>query len=123
MQYLLTALILIPTVGAIAAVGHNFAGYKRDSHFRWIALAFSLVRLLCRFSFYREPARLAGVFVQDIPWISAIHAHYHVAVDGISLWLVLLTTLLFNFDSFKLERGRENGRWHSMPFFCCLNRQ
>jgi len=32
--------------------------------------------------------------VQDIPWITAIGAHYHVGVDGLSLALVWLTTLL-----------------------------
>jgi NADH-quinone oxidoreductase subunit M len=33
-------------------------------------------------------------FEQNISWIGSIGARYHVAVDGISLWLVLLTTLL-----------------------------
>src|SRR5262249_22063676 len=33
-------------------------------------------------------------FVEDVPWIGAIGARYHVGVDGISLWLVLLTALL-----------------------------
>src|SRR4030095_9465252 len=33
-------------------------------------------------------------FVQDVLWIGSIGAHYHVGVDGISLWLVILTTLL-----------------------------
>jgi NADH-quinone oxidoreductase subunit M len=33
-------------------------------------------------------------FVQNVSWIGAIGARYHVGVDGISLWLVLLTTLL-----------------------------
>jgi NADH-quinone oxidoreductase subunit M len=94
MQYLLTVLILIPTVGAIAAVGHNFAGYKKDSHFRWIALAFSLVTFALSLFLLQGTGASGWSFVQDIPWISAIHAHYHVAVDGISLWLVLLTTLL-----------------------------
>jgi NADH-quinone oxidoreductase subunit M len=33
-------------------------------------------------------------FVQDIPWISNPSIHYHVGVDGLSLWLVVLTGLL-----------------------------
>ncbi len=33
-------------------------------------------------------------FVEDVLWIGSIGAHYHLGVDGISLWLVLLTTLL-----------------------------
>ncbi|MEK7853540.1 MAG: NADH-quinone oxidoreductase subunit M, partial [candidate division NC10 bacterium] len=33
-------------------------------------------------------------FVQQVPWIPAIGVSYYVGLDGISLWLVLLTTLL-----------------------------
>ena len=29
-----------------------------------------------------------------MPWISSPPIHYHVGIDGLSLWLVLLTTLL-----------------------------
>jgi NADH-quinone oxidoreductase subunit M len=32
--------------------------------------------------------------VENVSWIGAIGARYHVGGDGISLWLVLLTTLL-----------------------------
>ena len=34
------------------------------------------------------------VFETDVPWINSPAIRYHVAIDGISLWLVLLTTLL-----------------------------
>ncbi|MCV4859889.1 dehydrogenase, partial [Escherichia coli] len=33
-------------------------------------------------------------FEQNVPWIKAINTNYHVAVDGLSLWLVLLTTFI-----------------------------
>ncbi|MGA3025498.1 MAG: NADH-quinone oxidoreductase subunit M [Bryobacteraceae bacterium] len=33
-------------------------------------------------------------FETDLPWIASPRIHYHVAIDGVSLWLVLLTTLL-----------------------------
>ena len=33
-------------------------------------------------------------FVQQIPWIKALGAEYHVGIDGISLLLIMLTTLL-----------------------------
>jgi NADH-quinone oxidoreductase subunit M len=33
-------------------------------------------------------------FVQDAPWIKALGANYHVGIDGISLLLIMLTTLL-----------------------------
>jgi NADH-quinone oxidoreductase subunit M len=33
-------------------------------------------------------------FVENVPWIQTLGSHYHVGIDGISLLLVLLTTLL-----------------------------
>jgi NADH-quinone oxidoreductase subunit M len=33
-------------------------------------------------------------FVEDVPWIQALGAHYHVGIDGISLLLIMLTTLI-----------------------------
>ena len=33
-------------------------------------------------------------FTEMADWIPAIGAHYHLGVDGISLWLILLTTFL-----------------------------
>ena len=35
-------------------------------------------------------------FVKDVPWIAAgpFKMHYHVGIDGISLWLVILTTFI-----------------------------
>jgi NADH-quinone oxidoreductase subunit M len=33
-------------------------------------------------------------FVENVPWIPALGAHYHLGVDGVSVLLVLLTTVL-----------------------------
>ena len=33
-------------------------------------------------------------FVTNVPWIDALKINYHVGVDGLSLWLVILTTFL-----------------------------
>jgi NADH-quinone oxidoreductase subunit M len=33
-------------------------------------------------------------FNENVPWIPAFGIHYHVAIDGITLWLVLLTTFI-----------------------------
>ena len=94
--YLLTILILLPTVGAVAAIGHNFAPYKREEHYRWIALAFSVLTFALSLMLLYGGGNTADgfQFVQNVPWINSINARYHIGVDGISLWLVLLTTLL-----------------------------
>src|ERR1035437_8611021 len=33
-------------------------------------------------------------FTLDVPWIATPNIHFHVAADGVSLWLVLLSTFL-----------------------------
>ncbi|HYG81037.1 MAG TPA: NADH-quinone oxidoreductase subunit M [Pyrinomonadaceae bacterium] len=93
--YLLTILILLPTVGAVALVGHGLV-YKRESHYKWIALLFSVATFALSLLLLGGGGRTEGgfQFVQNAPWITSINARYHVGVDGISLWLVLLTTLL-----------------------------
>ncbi|HEX8708737.1 MAG TPA: NADH-quinone oxidoreductase subunit M [Pyrinomonadaceae bacterium] len=94
-QYLLTLLILLPVAGALAAVGYNFAPAKRETHFRWIALGVSLATFaLSLLLLNGTGAGDSFRFEQNIPWINAIGTRYHLGVDGISLWLVLLTTLL-----------------------------
>jgi NADH-quinone oxidoreductase subunit M len=96
-QHLLTILVLVPVVGALFAVGHGFVSYRRETHYRWIALLFSLLTfalsllLLGSLGGYDTAAFR---FEQNVTWIGAIGTNYHVGVDGISLWLVLLTTLL-----------------------------
>lgn len=95
-QYLLTIIILLPVVGALAMVGYSLLPSKRESNYKWIALAVSVADFALSLLLIRGSG--AGIkdfrFVEDVLWIGSIGAHYHIGVDGISLWLVLLTTLL-----------------------------
>ena len=94
-NYLLTALILLPVVGALAVAGHALAPYKRAAHYRWVALLFSALTFLLSLLLLGGDSSGEGFrFEQDVTWIGAVGARYHLGVDGISLWLVLLTTLL-----------------------------
>ncbi|HYE15322.1 MAG TPA: NADH-quinone oxidoreductase subunit M [Pyrinomonadaceae bacterium] len=97
-QYLLTALILLPVVGALAVALHGLAPYAQARHYRLIALGFSLATFVLSLLLLGAPVGAGTTnafhFVQDVPWIGSINARYHVGVDGMSLWLVLLTTLL-----------------------------
>ena len=96
MAYLLTILILLPVAGALALVGYNFVSSRREDHYRWIALiatvATFVVSLLLLRGVGASGAELR--FEENVSWIGYIGSRYHVAVDGVSLWLVLLTTLL-----------------------------
>jgi NADH-quinone oxidoreductase subunit M len=96
-QYLLTILILLPVAGALVMLAYGLVNKERESSFRWIALVFSLLAFALSLALLGDggAATADGFrFVQDSSWIGAIGARYHVGVDGISLWLVLLTTLL-----------------------------
>ena len=95
MPYLLTILILLPVAGALFSVLYGIVLGKREEHHKWIALVtttltFAVSLLLLRGSGWGPEFR----FEENIGWIGSIGARYHLGVDGISLWLVILTTLL-----------------------------
>src|SRR5580765_3606614 len=96
MPHLLTILILLPAIGALASVLYSFAPSRHEDHYKWIALITTIstfgLSLLLLTGLGGETANFR--FEENAVWIGAIGTRYHVGVDGISLWLVLLTTLL-----------------------------
>ncbi|HAF15239.1 MAG TPA: Fe-S-binding domain-containing protein [Blastocatellia bacterium] len=95
-QHLLTTIIILPVFGALATVAYSLLPSKRESNYKWIALFFSVLDFALSLLLVRgvEAGAKDFRFVEDVLWIGSIGAHYHLGVDGISLWLVLLTTLL-----------------------------
>lgn len=91
---ILTAILMTPLVGALLILG---LPRERTRAIRWTALGFSLISLglalvaLARLDLSRPEPQLVERWV----WAPAIGASYTVGVDGISLWLVLLTALIF----------------------------
>ena len=63
---------------------------------RWIALVGALVSLLITLPLYNgfKLGTSAMQFVETAPWISSFNVNYHLGVDGISLWFVLLTAFI-----------------------------
>src|SRR5215510_10866222 len=96
MPYLLTILILLPTAGALALVLYSFASSRREEHYRWIALVVTVATFAASLLLLRGVGASGAEFrfEENVSWIGSIGARYHLAVDGISLWLVLLSTLL-----------------------------
>ncbi|HEX9928278.1 MAG TPA: NADH-quinone oxidoreductase subunit M [Pyrinomonadaceae bacterium] len=100
-EHLLTILILLPTLGALAVAGHAmFANYASDeakaAQYRWIALGITTLVFLVSLLLLGDnpPPRDGFYFVRNVPWIEAIGSNYHVGVDGMSIWLVILTTFI-----------------------------
>src|ERR1700756_937019 len=91
-QNILTLVTFAPLAGAVLLVFFN----RRDRDIRVFSFLVSLLTfglsLHLPVRFHRG---LPGFqFEIDAPWISSPSIHYHMAIDGISLWLVVLTTFL-----------------------------
>jgi NADH-quinone oxidoreductase subunit M len=63
---------------------------------RWIALIGAVVSFLVTLPLYGgfEVGTSAMQFVENAPWIARFNVNYHLGVDGISLWFVLLTAFI-----------------------------
>src|SRR5215813_4375517 len=95
-QHLLTVLILLPVVGALVLFAYSFLPGRREENYRWIALLVSSATFAVSLLLLRGAGGAIADFrfEENVTWIGSIGTRYHLGVDGISLWLVLLTTLL-----------------------------
>ena len=89
---ILTLVTFVPLAGALLLLVFP----RRDRDIRWFALIVSLLTFVLS---VHLPAHFASSqagfqYEIDTQWISSPDIHYHVGIDGISLWLVLLTTFL-----------------------------
>ncbi len=89
---ILSLVCFLPLIGAIAIL---LAG-KRDGAARWLALITSGITFLVSIPLITNFDRTTSdmQFVERNSWIPAWHVNYIVGVDGISVLLVMLTTLL-----------------------------
>ena len=90
----LSLAIWIPIVFGVAllAVGRD----QRADVVRSIALVGSLLGLLVTLPLYTgfDAANAGLQFVEKAAWIERFNAHYHLGVDGLSVWFVLLTAFI-----------------------------
>ncbi len=63
---------------------------------RWIALLGALVSLLVTLPLYTrfDLSTAAMQFVEKAPWIARFNINYHLGIDGISMWFILLTAFI-----------------------------
>jgi NADH-quinone oxidoreductase subunit M len=81
------------------AVGALLLALGRDQYVqpvRWLALIGALAAFLVTLPLYGgfEIGSAAMQYVEKVLWVPAFNIHYHLGVDGISLWLVLLTAFI-----------------------------
>ncbi len=88
----LNFVISIPLVGFLIAL---MLPKSRIQAIRVFALGISLLVFVASLGLIKPFQYGVGyAFETNIPWIATPPIHYHVAIDGLSLWLVILTTLL-----------------------------
>jgi NADH-quinone oxidoreductase subunit M len=63
---------------------------------RWFALIGALISFLITLPLYSrfQSGTAAMQFVEKAPWIERFNVNYHLGLDGISFWLVLLTAFI-----------------------------
>ncbi|HUO60871.1 MAG TPA: NADH-quinone oxidoreductase subunit M [Candidatus Acidoferrales bacterium] len=93
--YILTLVTFLPAAGALLL----FLFPRRDRDIRWFALLISLVTLLLSLhlpTHFSTAQSSASQFAYETnrQWIVQPNIHYHIGVDAISMWLVVLTTFL-----------------------------
>lgn len=90
---ILSAQIAVPLAGALALV---FVPNQFTKAIRWLAMLFSIasfgvsLAVLSRFTGGTYQMQMT----EAVSWIEPLGIHYRLGIDGVSLWLVLLTTFL-----------------------------
>jgi NADH-quinone oxidoreductase subunit M len=96
-SYLLTIVTLFPLAGAIVLLLVWRGDKPNEGAMKWTALLFSVATFVISLALPLGFKKAAGLqFETNVPWIDAFNfgVRYHVAIDGLSLWLVILTTFL-----------------------------
>jgi len=90
-SFLLSIITFLPLLGALAVMLATSDSLKRQA-----ALGFSLITFLASLLLLTNwsDGEAGMQFVENYAWLPEIGLRYHLGVDGISLFLVLLTTFL-----------------------------
>jgi NADH-quinone oxidoreductase subunit M len=91
--HLLTLILFFPVLAAVVVICLPKGALKA---IRWTAFGLSLIPFLLTIVLWMQfKSGQAGFqFQEQASWYAAIHSTFHVGVDGLSLTMVLLTTLL-----------------------------
>ena len=90
----LSLAIWVPIVAGLLALA---VGRDRDAAtVRWIALVGAVAGFLVTLPLYAQFDVSTGAmqFVEFTEWVPRFDIHYHLGVDGLSVWFVLLTAFI-----------------------------
>ncbi len=88
---LLSVIVLLPLLFALIV-----ALWPKTASVRHLALGFSLIEFLLSLGILQrfDPSSAGLQLVEKYAWIERFGIHYFLGIDGLSLWLVMLTTFL-----------------------------
>jgi NADH-quinone oxidoreductase subunit M len=90
--YLLVLITFLPAIAAVALIAYHKATAASEAAQRYFALGASALTFLLSLPlaiWHSDPALSV-----EVPWIPTLGVRFHLGVDGLSVWLVLLATLL-----------------------------
>ncbi len=92
-SHLLSVILFTPLAGALVLL---FVSREREQTIRWIANAFAAAGFAVSLPlwFWYQPLGERWQFTERAEWIPSIGASYFLGVDGFSVLLILLTTLI-----------------------------
>ena len=92
-NHLLTFILFTPVAAAVLLL---FVPRDNKNLIRWVAFIASFIPfILSMLTWFRFDSTLAGFqFEEKFIWYGALNSSFHLGIDGISLSMVLLTTLL-----------------------------
>src|ERR1700760_10967 len=93
---ILSLVTFLPLVGALFCLVVNGPKEAVDRNCRSAAMITSLVTFLVSLLLWVnfDPTKAGFQFEETLAWVPALHIGYHMGIDGISLFFVLLSTLL-----------------------------
>lgn len=105
---ILSTIIFLPVLGALVL---TLISRSRESLIKWVALIFAVATFLLSLPLFTEfdKSTYQMQFVERHNWIPAWNIKYFLGVDGISVFLVLLTTIssilciLISWNSIKIK--------------------
>ncbi|MBV9670315.1 MAG: NADH-quinone oxidoreductase subunit M [Acidobacteriales bacterium] len=89
---ILTLVTFLPAAGALLLMFLP----RNDKNLKYLAMAIAVLTFIVslHLPFHFQSGAPGFQFETNAQWITSPNIHYHIGIDGISLWLVLLTTLL-----------------------------
>jgi len=93
MNHYLSLILFEPLAGALILLLIN---KRNDDTIRWVANVTALVGFVVSIPlwFWYDPSRADFQLVERAPWIPSVGADYFLGVDGLSVLLILLTTMM-----------------------------